>query len=60
MSIDNFTTHQLCDALRDRGCAVTVFLPEELAGASADQVEDLMCERGWDAIETLREVEEAA
>ena len=41
--------------LRVKGFAVVVFAPDELAGASQDTVEDLMIERGWDAIEDLKD-----
>jgi len=41
--------------LRIRGYAVVVFTPDELAGASQDTVEDLMIQRGWDAIEDLKD-----
>lgn len=41
--------------LRHEGYAVCVFNPEELADADPKHVEDLMCERGWQAIETLQE-----
>lgn len=43
--------------LRIRGYAVVVFTPEELAGASQDTVEERMIERGWDAIEDLKDPE---
>ena len=45
--------------LRDRGYAVTVFAPDELEGADPSTVEYLMMERGWNAIDTLKEEEEA-
>ena len=41
--------------LRDAGCAVTVFTPDELEGADPSTVEDMMVERGWNAIDTLKE-----
>ena len=41
--------------LRVRGYAVVVFTPNELEGASQDQVEERMIERGWDAIEDLKD-----
>ena len=37
-------------ALRDSGCAVTVFLPQEMGDACSDDVEERMCIAGWDAI----------
>lgn len=54
-------THQQLEvlrALRKESYAVVVFTPEELEGVSASNirlVEDRMIERGWDAIEALRE-----
>ncbi len=36
--------------LRGRGCAVTVFLPQEMPASASDDVEDAMCEGGWDQI----------
>ena len=41
-------------SLRDAGCAVTVFTPDELDGADPTAVEDMMVQRGWDAIDTLK------
>ena len=41
--------------LRHEGYAVCVFNPEELADANPKYVEDLMCEHGWIAIESLQE-----
>lgn len=38
--------------LRSRGFAVTIFNPDELGDADSDNVEELMCARGWDAIHT--------
>ena len=38
-----------------RGYAVVVFTPDELEGASQEQVEERMIERGWDAIEDLKD-----
>jgi len=46
-------------ALRDMGCAVAVFTPEELRGADPDTVEDLMVQRGNEAIDYLADDEEA-
>ena len=43
--------------LRHEGYAVCVFSPEELEGANPKYVEDLMCEHGWIAIESLKEDE---
>jgi len=41
----------LCAALRELGCAVACFTPEELNGAPPEEVEDIMVERGWDVID---------
>lgn len=38
--------------LRDDGYAVAIFTPEELDGADADRIEDLMVECGSNAIES--------
>ena len=40
-------------ALTARGYAVVVWTPDELRGADAEQIEQLMIERGADAIEAL-------
>lgn len=45
-------------ALRDLGCAVAVFTPEELRGADPDDVEDHMIQRGSEAIDYLADDEE--
>ena len=42
-------------AMRDAGCAVSVFNPDELQGADPSTVDDMMVQRGWDAIDTLKE-----
>jgi hypothetical protein len=39
--------------LRAAGYAVCAFNPDELNGVEPDRIEDLMCERGWDAIACL-------
>ena len=44
---------EMIRALRDDGFAVVVFTPEELNGADSDQVEEVMIERGWNAIDSL-------
>jgi hypothetical protein len=41
--------------LRNQGCAVVVFLPEELAGLDPERLEDQMIEHGNDVIEMLGE-----
>ena len=40
--------------LRDAGYAVVAFTPDELDGADPSTVEDLMIQRGWDAIDTFK------
>ena len=45
-------------SLRDAGYAVSVFNPDELQGADPSTVEDMMVQRGWDAIDTLKEEED--
>jgi hypothetical protein len=44
---------KLARQLSDMGCAVVVFTPEELRGASPKRVEDRLIERGWDVIDLL-------
>lgn len=36
--------------LRDAGCAVCVFLPQEMPDSTQRNVEDAMCEGGWNQI----------
>ena len=38
-------------SLREKGCAVCVFLPDEMENSDPEQVEDAMCEGGWRQIE---------
>lgn len=45
-------------ALRDLGCAVAVFTPEELRGAPAEDVESRMIEEGAEAIDYLADDDE--
>jgi hypothetical protein len=40
-------------ALTARGYAVVIWTPDELRGADAEQIEQLMIERGANAIEAL-------
>jgi hypothetical protein len=49
----NFTPEELAafKLLRDNGFAVCAFTPEELGGASHNNVEGSMTSAGWDAIE---------
>lgn len=48
----------ICRELKHRGYAVVVFTPEELRGSDPDRVEEVMVERGWDAIHSLATEEE--
>lgn len=34
------------------GCAVCVFLPQEIGDANSEDVEERMCTAGWDEINT--------
>lgn len=43
-------------ALRNRGFAVVVWTPEELAGVSRKHVEDRSIELGWQVIEDLQDM----
>ena len=36
--------------LRDQGCAVCVFLPHEMPNSAPEEVEDAMCQAGWNRI----------
>ena len=45
------TLHQLYM----KGCAVVVFVPDELEGVSQEAVMDRMTETGWEVIETLKQ-----
>ena len=50
-------TDEMLDAiqlLRDAGCAVVAFDPDELEGVKPSHVEMQMCITGWDVIEALR------
>lgn len=42
---------QAIQEMRNLGCAVCVFNPDELSGAPADHVEDRMCSMGWDVVD---------
>lgn len=50
MLTPNKAERQAIDSLRRKGFAVVVFNPRELGQADADNVEDIMIERGWNAI----------
>jgi hypothetical protein len=49
--LDKIAEHS--QALREMGCAVVIFIPEELRGADPDHVEDRLCQLGWDVIDSL-------
>lgn len=40
--------------LRDLGCAVIVWNPEELDGADPDRVEERSVELGWEMLEFMK------
>lgn len=44
---------QAIGELRDAGFAIAIFTPDELREAPPERVEDLMVERGWNAINDL-------
>lgn len=45
--------NDLCKQLRDLGCAVVCFVPDELQGASPEDVENQLIEFGWGVIDSL-------
>ena len=54
-------TDEMMDAvafLRKAGFAVCAFDPDELAGIAPEEIEDRMCQIGWDTIRELQEEEE--
>ena len=53
MNIDTAEISDLCAELRERGCAVVCFAPDELRGADRINLEDRMTEYGWDVIDSL-------
>lgn len=50
--------HAVIDGLRDRGYAITIFNPDELRGADPRDVENVLCIKGWDAIDWYATEEE--
>jgi hypothetical protein len=40
--------------LRDEGCAICIFTPEEIRNASPTRLEDRLCELGWEVIDDLQ------
>ena len=55
----SFSDWEVVETLRRNGCAVVVFLPDELRNASSGDVEDRMTSCGWDAIDNLNQVSDA-
>jgi hypothetical protein len=41
---------EVLNNLRKVGCAVCVFLPDEMPQSDPDDVEDAMCQAGWNQI----------
>jgi hypothetical protein len=58
----NYTDEMMAavEFLRKEGFAVCAFDPEELAGIAPDEIEDRMCQIGWNTIRELQEEEEDA
>ena len=53
----NYTDEMMAaiDLLRKAGFAVCAFDPDELAGVLPEDVEERMCQKGWETIEQLKE-----
>lgn len=49
----NDEQRKIIEELLNEGYAVTIFTPGELNGACPSGVEDVMVQRGWDAIAEL-------
>jgi hypothetical protein len=45
----------MLERLKQAGCAVVVFIPEELGVATPEDVEEYMIRRGWDVIYNLNQ-----
>lgn len=45
--------NEYCKQLRELGCAIVCFVPDELRGVNPEDVEDRMVEVGWDVIDAL-------
>ena len=43
--------------MRNMGCAICVFLPQEMGDIDTEQVDDAMCEAGWAQIDFLTQGE---
>lgn len=58
----NYTDEMMAalELLRKEGFAVCAFNPEELDGIAPEEIEDQMCQKGWDTIRELQEEEEGA
>ena len=52
----NYTDNMMdaIELLRREGFAVCAFDPEELAGVAPEDIEERMCQIGWDTIEQLK------
>ena len=53
------TIADLCAELREQGCAVICFTPDELRGADPLDVEDRLVELGWDVIDAYSEEDDS-
>jgi hypothetical protein len=40
--------------MRNNGFCIVIFTPEELCGASSDEIEERLIELGWDVIDSLK------
>jgi hypothetical protein len=49
----------MIENMRQAGCTVVVFLPEELGVATPEDVEEYMTQRGWDVIFNLNQMTDA-
>lgn len=45
---------QIIKRLRNKGCALVIFVPEELKGVNVDEVELSMIEKGWESIRKMK------
>lgn len=50
--------NEICKELRELGCAIVCFVPEELRGVDPYDVEERLVEEGWDVIDSLAEEDE--
>lgn len=54
MNLSDRSVVDMLKELRNRGCAVVCFVPDELLGADPDHVEDRLVELGWEVIDALK------